>query len=151
MRFQADRYSCGVFAIMNALRAAGVKVSEKRVRAHSGTTEEHGTSEHGIRNALERIGWVGEDLVADTKAKTFQALLSALDGGSPVILCVDDDQHWVAAVGRCGKNVIVHDSGRTKKNKAEHGSQVYTKKKLTERWENRKGKLFGIVVKKKAK
>jgi ABC-type bacteriocin/lantibiotic exporter with double-glycine peptidase domain len=146
MRFQRDAYSCGIFAIMNALRAVGVKVSEKRVRAHSATTEEHGTNEHGVLNALERIGFKSEEIRATGKNEAWKKLSESLESGRPVILSVDSDRHWVAAVGLCGDFVVVFDSQRTQKVKDENGSIVYGKKNLLRRWSCKGDRFFGISV-----
>lgn len=148
MKFQKHTYSCGVFAVINALRAMGTKVTEKRVMAHSGTTPGDGTNEHGIKSALERLGFVGEDIKTESKSEAWNSLTEALAEGSPVILSVDNDQHWVAAVGYCGQHTIVFDSQRTKKNKEENGSPIYGKTQLLHRWGGNEKSFFGIVIKK---
>lgn len=150
MLFQTDEYSCAVAAIQNVFRALGKRVPEHHVRAHSATTPEKGTNEHGIRNALERLGMPGDELVQETKGRAWKDLTKSILGGSPVILLVEHGQHWVAAIGMLGSDrVVVFDSTRTKKNKLENGLHVYNRRQLFKRWTHFEGHHFGIVVRSK--
>jgi ABC-type bacteriocin/lantibiotic exporter with double-glycine peptidase domain len=148
MKFQKDVYSCGVASIINALRCFCVKIPEKRVRAHSATKEEYGTSEHGIKNALERLGYLGRDLVCGNKDEACWGVGEAIEDGSPVVLLLDRRQHWAVCIGRIGDRFIVFDSTRTKQNKEEHGVHVYRATQLASRWRQADGTYYGIVVKK---
>lgn len=148
MKFQRDSYSCGVVALMNAFRCFGEKVPEKQVRAHAATTEEHGTQEHGLKNALERLGWSWEELGEGKEGPAWSKLIESVEGGFPVVLLFDRWQHWATAIGAIGDRIIVFDSTRTMKNKEEHGVHVYTRKQLLRRWHPYEGKHYGIIVKK---
>jgi ABC-type bacteriocin/lantibiotic exporter with double-glycine peptidase domain len=147
MRFQRTTFTCGPAAIVNALRSLGVRVSERRVRAHSATTEEHGTNAHGLRSALERLGFNGVELLGEKEGPAWQQLTDALLSGFPTILLVDRWQHWITAIGSIGDNVIVFDSKRTKKNREENGVHVISRKELFERWHVDDNKFhYGIIV-----
>lgn len=147
MKIQRDRFSCGVFAVLNALRALGVKVSEKQVRQHTATARGQGTTEHGIRNALERFGCYGDELHLADKAEGFDVVHAHVLNGAPVLLYVDGD-HWVTAVGACGDRLLIFDSENEPDNRAEHGVHVYDARKLARRWLKDRGarKLYGIVA-----
>lgn len=146
MKLQRDLYSCGVFATLNALRAMGTKVTEKRVRAHTATVRGKGTTEHAIKNALERLRFSGQDIHFGNIEEAFTFVQGLLLGGTPSLLYVDKD-HWVAAVGVCGSNILVSDSENTKKNKAENGLHVYDVRKLAKRWlKCEDGTLYGIAI-----
>jgi ABC-type bacteriocin/lantibiotic exporter with double-glycine peptidase domain len=149
MKYQKDSFSCGAAAVVNALRCFGVRVPEKRVRAHSATTEKDGTNEHGIRNALERLGFAGDELRMGKEGAAWTGLTESVEGGSPVILLFDRWQHWTVAAGILGKDrIVVVDSTRTKKNKEENGVHVYTRKQLFRRWHRYQGEHYGISVRK---
>ncbi len=148
MKIQRDKYSCGVFATMNALRALGTKVTEKRVRAHTATVRGKGTTEHAIKNALERLGFAGQDLHYSNIDDAFVSVRGLLLGGYSALLYVDKD-HWVAAVGTCGTNILVFDSENVPQNRAECGVHVYDLKKLAKRWlKSEDGTLYGLAVSK---
>lgn len=124
----------------------GVKVTEKRVRAHTATVRGKGTTEHAIKNALERLRFVGQDLHYSTIEDAFEAVLGLAKDGAPALLYVDKD-HWVATVGACGSNILVFDSENVKQNKAENGLHVYDMKKLAKRWlKSEDGTLYGIAI-----
>ncbi len=134
-------------AVLNALRALGVKATEKRVRAHTATVKGLGTSEHGIRNALERLGCNTEELSLADKDLAFETVHSNALEGVPSLLHVDQD-HWVTVIGVIGNRVIVFDSENVPENRAEHGAHVYSARQLFRRWTKDRGtgKLYGISV-----
>lgn len=146
MKFQRDRYSCGVLAIVNGARALGVRLSERGVRAHTGTTKD-GTTQHGILNALERLGFSKsvEFSIAD-KDTAFLQVLTSVEAGEPVILSVEEDRHWVVVFGALGKRVLTFDSWNSQNNKAEAGVEVWSAHALRKWWTKQDGKYYGIVM-----
>lgn len=148
MKYQRRPYDCGVAAIINAIRCYGKKMSYKRVIAHSATTPEDGTNEHGIKNAIERLEFIHEEIRTDTKGEAFDALCKNLRDGYPCILLLDRGQHWATAIGLLYDAVVVFDSQRTKANKSENGCHVYHRSHLMKRWTMYDGKYYAIVVKK---
>lgn len=149
LKFQRDSYSCGVAATINAIRCYGRKIPERQIRAHSATKEEYGTSEHGIKNSLLRVGYNSKDLNTTNKQEFLSSIISSLTEGNPIILLVDKRQHWVVCMGMLGSNkYLVFDSTRTKKNKEEHGVHVYRGTQLASRIKNTDGTYYGILVSK---
>ena len=137
MKMQRDKFSCGTFAVLNALAAVGKRATEKRVRVDAGTTRAHGTTDHGIRQALDRQGFTGSNL--PTSADAFWSELTvAMTAGDPCILLVDDAEHWVAVIGKIGQRVLVFDSDGDRQ---EHGIHVFTQRGLMRRVGARR---FGI-------
>jgi ABC-type bacteriocin/lantibiotic exporter with double-glycine peptidase domain len=146
MKLQRSRYTCGILAVVNAARALGVKVSERSVRAHSGTTKKDGTTEHGIKNALERLGFTPEDLRAP-KDEAHEALLHHLREGAAVILSVEEGRHWATAIGAIGVRIVTFDSWNAAWNRKECGVDVINAKQLLRWWTpDRDGLRYGIVV-----
>jgi ABC-type bacteriocin/lantibiotic exporter with double-glycine peptidase domain len=148
VKFQRDPYSCGVFAILNALRALGHNLSEKRIRAHTGTTKADGTAEHGIKQALERLSFDYEEVNETDFSMASERIVEAMEAGHAAILLVQSGQHWAAAIGSNGWHLVIFDSQRTKKNKAEQGVHVLGGKKLQKFWTPYQGKFYALIVKK---
>jgi ABC-type bacteriocin/lantibiotic exporter with double-glycine peptidase domain len=144
MKLQRTKYTCGPLAIVNAARVLGVKIPERRVRAHTGTTREHGTTEHGIKNALERVGLAHEDLHVESQ-HAFEVLHEVVKE-TPVILSVEDHRHWVVAIGVSGPRILTFDSWDSLKNRAECGVDVWDKRGLTRWWASSNAECYGIVV-----
>lgn len=148
MKFQNDEWSCGPAAIVNALRCHSVRVSERTVRAYTGTTED-GTDENDIKDGLVGLGFSPSEFET-TKRKDGVLWLSGSLSQGPVIACVDSWQHWVCIVGKVGNKFIIIDSVNTNKNVAENGVQVIGSKDLLKRWKHKtEGAIYGILVTKK--
>lgn len=141
---QADKYSCGACAIVNALRALGTRIAVPAVAKLAGTHPIRGTPDAGMRRAVRLLGF---------RARTFNAVgpsihaVAALRGhlisGSPVLLTFDRGEHWVAAVGVLGLNVLIADSA--------DGELVVSldPKELAARWREKQGPhdvFSGIII-----
>lgn len=148
MRFQSGPGYCGAAAIVNALRCFGERVREETVAKHAGTTREHGTQEHGIKQALERFECSFEDIIETRYATAQEKLVEHLTQGRPVIMLVESGNHWVTAVGLLGNRVIIYDSQNYAWNKAENGVHIVELgTSLREFWLPYEGKRQAIVVK----
>ena len=142
MKLQKAAYTCGPFAILNAARAIGIRLTEAEIRKHTDTTPEEGTNEHGIKNALERLGFESESFQLKQ-----DAAWEMLFQGNPVILNVEDGRHWIAVIGTVGRRVITFDSWRAKWNQAESGVNSLSKRQLMHWWTPDKGgNYFGIPL-----
>jgi hypothetical protein len=134
---------------MNALRAHGVKVSEKRIMAHTSTTRAEGTSEHGVLNGIERLNFWWDEIKVDDQEEAWTALTESISEGNPVILCVDNANHWITAIGQIGDSIVVFDSDSLDEaNRKEHGTHVWTAEQLFKRWKLVNDNFYGISVKK---
>ena len=152
MKLQPDKFSCGVYAVMNAAICLGVRLTPKKVLKYSNTTKK-GTSEVGVKNALlgnklsyKEFTYKDSDLPLN-KLKAIIELSSAIANGTPAILCVDKWDHWIVVVGKIGTNYVIFDSDSTRKNIKENGTYVLTIEELTKRWLFNDG-YYGIVVSK---
>lgn len=144
MRYQTKAYSCGAAAVVNALRLFGKKVSEKRVLAHSFTTRENGTDEHGIVSALRNLGFNGDPFEEETEIEAKAVFRSS----NPVIICTQALQHWVTVISLEDGYYMIIDPARTKKNKKENGIHVVNWKELKRTWQTRDGSFYGILCSK---
>ena len=145
MKFQRDSYSCAVFAIKNALEALGLNYTEKKIRTHTGTSKQ-GTTEHGIKQAIECLGHNWEELSSDDFKNILKDLVLALSEGKSAILCTQHGDHWVAAIGLCGQRVIVFDSQRTVVNKANNGIHSFDQKQLRRIWTPCNGVFYALAI-----
>lgn len=147
MKLQRQTYSCGVFAIINAARGLSVKLTEKKVKVHTGTTREHGTGSGGILQALERLGFSSEEINEEDYDKAYKKLSDAvLNDGSTAIVLTQKGEHWIAVIGHSGDSLLLFDSQRTKANKEESGVHVWSAALVKRYWSAYNGKHYGIIV-----
>lgn len=150
MKFQKDSYSCGVYAVMNAAKCFGIDLKRRDITKYSKTTRENGTSEKGILKALDGNGMVGEDFTFDKSEAqdAFELLDEVLAGPcvNPVILSVDNDNHWCTLIGKIGNKYILFDSDRSKYNKEENGIHVISQSELDNYWKSQRSKYYCIIV-----
>lgn len=148
MRFQETKSSCGAAAIRNVLKCFGKNVGEHRLRQLAGTDED-GTSEAGVLDALTHLGYHNEVYETMKTGHAKAALSKYLKEGCPVIIAVDQDTHWATVVGMLGKRYVLVDSERTVKNKKENGVHVLDIRGLFRRWRKPDGSMYGIAVSRK--
>jgi ABC-type bacteriocin/lantibiotic exporter with double-glycine peptidase domain len=134
MKFQTKSFTCGPAAVVNALRLFDLYIPEAFV-AKLAKTSSYGTSEMGLLRALKIL-----------KCKPFfinkvSTVHAKVNSGIPVVIHLDEEQHWVVVIGILGNNLIVFDSDRSKWNKQENGIRVIPVVDL-------KLKIFGICVNK---
>lgn len=150
MHYQRDTFSCGAAAVVNALRCLGRKVSERTVRKYSDTTEKDGTSQDGILNAVRNLGFTGTIYETEDALSAWCWFSESVRTCHPVILCVQNDEHWITAIGMIGDKVVTFDPGKFLHNLEEKGVLVLSKRDFMRKWKNsRAGKFFGISIGKK--
>lgn len=117
MRLQSTQANCGPACLRNALLCHGIVRSEQELEQLAGTTGSSGTSGKGLVRALLSISGehpeVRPGVVSEGRADVaILKLLAALDAGHVVILCADNDEHWILAFGTLGSGarIIVHVS-----------------------------------------
>lgn len=146
MRIQRDSWSCGPLAVLNALKAMGVRCSEKRVRSHTATVRGEGTTHGGIINAFERFGCSATELRYHDADEGFDFILDSVKVGHAALAYLDRD-HWAAVIGAIGDRLVVFDSDNTPENKAESGVWMCDARGLKRRWKtDDAGTHYGILV-----
>jgi ABC-type bacteriocin/lantibiotic exporter with double-glycine peptidase domain len=146
MKIQRAPFLCGPLAVVNAARALGVHLTEREVRAHTGTTKKEGTNQWGILSALEKLGFRFIEVKAD-KLAAFELLRREIDDGAAAILSVEDGGHWAAAIGVIGQRIVTFDSWNSAANKSECGVDVVDGRQLLRWWTaDNTGTHYAILV-----
>jgi hypothetical protein len=145
MRFQSRRSSCGPASLANALSCLGIRRSEDELLGITGTTPE-GTSAGNLRRAIGIVGRT-EDGLCNIVLRTTSgdsALVNlyywVVARGRPVIMCVDNYDHWAVCGGYLRPRYSVIDSANNDL------VLYYSEPQLLERWRGEDGKYYGIVV-----
>jgi len=149
VKFQSGPGFCGAASVVNALRALGIKARQDQVAQYAGTTAALGTSEHGIKQALERFGCSHQEVSERKYAAAEERLRQHLGNGiGPAILLAESGNHWVTAIGMLGQTrVIVFDSQLYTWNKAENGVHVVQfGEQLRRYWLPYAGKRYALLV-----
>jgi len=148
VRYQTTQATCAAAAVLNALSALEHVVSEDQVVAASGIKDTtKGMGEREIKRALTSLGYDHGEIYTASESHGWLFLRDALVFyGRPVIMAVDRDKHWVAAVGTLGERVALADG-------AHNDMMVYRPRaSLMPRWHSggRTG-YYGIVIEPRAK
>jgi hypothetical protein len=107
---QPNDWSCGPFALKHALIALGQNVDEQRLARAAGTHWWSGTDEIKLARAA-RSSECDLPLIRRRNPDRAKRRLSGyLRRGVPVLLSVDDWEHWIAVVRRQRDSFVVIDS-----------------------------------------
>lgn len=106
---QDSAANCGPASVSNALQALGIIRTQAECETLCKTNATDGTTGKNIAKGLKALGCHGHPIREKRADVALAFLMSALGKGRPVILCVDDWEHWVAAVGLLGQRVLVCD------------------------------------------
>lgn len=148
---QPDAYSCGPTCVANALYLLGnAQTPLAKIKRACGTRWWNGTDESGLRRGLRRLGYEGTEQTWLHKSDAKQALSWLREQhahGRPVILCVDNFDHWVLAGGSTDKHFFIQDPYEGHKGAA---ASHHSNGALARRWwsKNRnEGCYYGVAVK----
>lgn len=137
MQTQPNNYSCGVYAVVNALSAVGENLNPVEVAEYTQTTRA-GTSETGIINALRMYGYQTHEYRTKQPINAWKWVLhNSIQ--HPLILLVEKWEHWVVIAGRIKNKVMLIDSD------PKNSVAVVGKQELLERWGYRG--YYGIKIK----
>lgn len=101
---QLDDYSCGAQVTFSILRYFGCARSVARTTALLGTDDD-GTSWTAMRRLFNARG-LRTRAVEDARKRDIKA---AIEAGSPVVVSVDDEEHWACVFGYGDKHVYLAD------------------------------------------
>jgi hypothetical protein len=107
---QPNHWSCGPFALKHALVALGRRVDERTIARIARTHWWSGTDEVRLARAARAYDCRMPLVRRTDAARARRTLVGYLSRGRPVLLCVDQWQHWITAVGYQKKKFVVLDS-----------------------------------------
>ena len=138
MRLQIRENWCAAAAVQNALGLLGVRIGQRRLVRLIGITVddtegEGGANECDILFALRELGC--EHAVFETYDKhEARSWLIKTCGVFPVILCVDDWDHWAVVAGGVGERLFLFDSDTIPWNTQALGQHSLLPKSILRRW-----------------
>lgn len=140
MKSQRKGHWCGIASIANALEVLGIRRTQREIAKLCHVTPSAGTDEVEMMRALLANGLQVDEGFFEWGKDGYWWVLDSLAKGRPCILCVDDDEHWVTAIGAAGDNaVIVFDPSRN------YGIEVHNQTTLCKRWLNSDGIYYGLA------
>jgi ABC-type bacteriocin/lantibiotic exporter with double-glycine peptidase domain len=149
VELQERLYSCGPAAVRAALYILGHNPTEAAIRRRAGTTPD-GTDEKGIIRAVHYYGHGTKEYQAGAIKASWAWLKAELGKGHPVLLCVDEWDHWVTALGLLGGKVLIFDPDSSPGLKRRYsGISMFTEAKLAPRWrhvEDGHSQYYGVVI-----
>jgi len=107
---QPNSWQCGPFALKHGLLAHGIFAHEDRLAQSAGSTQEDGTDDGQLIATALEYGCVLQLRRLHTARAARRALTALLADHTPVLLCVDQWDHWVTAVGADDTHIVVLDS-----------------------------------------
>jgi ABC-type bacteriocin/lantibiotic exporter with double-glycine peptidase domain len=139
MRMQDTAANCGPASVSNALQALGIIRSQAECEVLCKTSGTDGTSTRNIIRAVQSLGCRGLPIKEKRQVVAWLMLMRWLRAGAPIILCVDDSSHWVAAIGTLGDRVLVADPADNEL------VLSYDTEKLMDRWSATSG-FYGVIL-----
>ena len=110
---QPDDYSCGPTCVYNALLLLGNNGRTlNRIKRVCGTRPSTGTDENGLQKGLRQLGYEGIEANWGRRSHGRKALAWLREEhsvGHPVILCVDQFDHWILAAGSTARSYFILD------------------------------------------
>ena len=147
VRYQELEWSCGPSAIVNAARALGKRIAERRVRKLAGCKRDEGTDDWQMLDAIRALELVAEPLLTEDRTAAWALIRSSVLAGRPVVICIDNWQHWTTVIGVVGDRVLLVDPTFAKGNQQENGVHSLNKTELLRRWKHRHlGQWYGIAI-----
>lgn len=128
-------------SIANALEVLGIRRSQREIARLCDVSPEAGCNETEMKRALLANGVQVDEWTSNNNHVSDEWLYLHVGNRGPVILCVDDDDHWVTVIGHCGGEwYILFDPSRNQ------GVEIHTGRSLCQRWANSSGEYYGLGV-----
>lgn len=110
-KLQDSPANCGALALVNAMDAKGEKVTVATAETIAGTSAITGTGTVGMKRALRKLEKKAVEWEIESAGVAWSTLIGHLHQGQPVLMVVQEGEHWVVAVGTLGADrVLIVDS-----------------------------------------
>ena len=106
---QDSAANCGPASLSNALQALGIIRTQAECEQLCKTTAAAGTTYAGLQRGIKAVGRYPVAVNERRYDVARLRLRDALTWGQAAVLCVDNNEHWVAAIGLCGHRVLIAD------------------------------------------
>lgn len=106
---QPNQWLCGPFALKYGLAILGLFENEEAIARVAGT-DETGTDEQELARAAVRFGCELLMIRREDPSVAQRELVAHLTRGLPVLLCINEWNHWVTAVREEERRFIILDS-----------------------------------------
>ena len=107
---QPNDFTCGPYALKHALTALGVLADPAHLTRLARTHWWSGTDEVRLARAARAYDCDMQVIEATDERVARIALVQTLGAGYPVLLCVDDWEHWITVVHHSAGKFVVLDS-----------------------------------------
>lgn len=107
---QPNSWQCGPFALKHGLLAYGIFAHENAIADAAGSSEALGTDERQLCDTAREYGCIMGVERYHSAFTARRALTRLLADHTPVLLCIDQWDHWVTAVGADDTHLVVLDS-----------------------------------------
>jgi hypothetical protein len=135
---QSSQANCGPTAMYNALQALGIRRSLSECERLCQTNATDGTYFTCLYEAIDSIRGCNPTYITfKSWIPSILTLREKLRRGRPTILIVDNEEHYVAAIGVLGDRVIIADSALNEL------VVTYPEKQLQARW---KPDFWGLTL-----
>ena len=134
---------CGAFSVANALIAMKIEVNVDEIKRVAGTTVRDGTSKRGIARAIRHYGLKATVYEGYSEESAWKWLLK-WSSKCPVIVLIDNRQHYGTCIGRFGNQVILVDPS-VPDDRYENNVRVLNKQEFLPEW-RWGGRFYGIKV-----
>jgi hypothetical protein len=107
---QPNSWQCGPFALKHGLLALGIYTHEDELARIAGSTDKNGTDDWQLARAAQVHGCTLSVVRRSHAWAARQELEHWFARGVPVLLCLDQWEHWVTVVSADAEHVVVFDS-----------------------------------------
>jgi ABC-type bacteriocin/lantibiotic exporter with double-glycine peptidase domain len=113
-RRQQDPGTCGQRSLIHALLLLGHPISERRAFKACGVTRreanQEGTDEKELLRAIKYLGYRYSVIKTSSRIAARQFINRHLSSGSPIIISVQNEEHWAVLAGRRKSKYVWIDS-----------------------------------------
>lgn len=131
---QINDYTCGSTALVNVMKDFGIELTEKYIRRLLGT-DRSGTTEDDLLRVSEDFDFITKEVKSKSIAVFKRKLVKDLKEGNKLIMCVDNNSHWISVLEYKDRRIKLVDS-RYKDDLGKKIVQWLTVKQLTDRSHN---------------
>ncbi|HEY6952161.1 MAG TPA: hypothetical protein VI758_07115 [Bacteroidota bacterium] len=107
---QPNLWQCGPFALKHALITLGIFAEEGTITRIAATRSKYGTDDIQLRRAAKHFGCALPMIRRHDPEAARRELVAYLRRGIPILLCIDDWNHWVTVVKSENERFILLDS-----------------------------------------